>query len=131
MPAKQVVLIVDDEHTIADTLSMILNTHGFESKALYSGEAALAESTCPDIVVADVIMPGISGVDLAVRLREMWPDCRILLMSGAPETATLLDKACSDGHRFEVFGKPFHPSSLIDWILSNSGDAELGKAEAA
>jgi CheY-like chemotaxis protein len=119
-PAKPVVLIVDDEKAVAETLSAIMKSHGFLCKAVYSGEAALAESdVCPDIVVTDVMMPGISGIELAIRLRESRPDCRVLLMSGAAATASLLDDAHERGHQFEILAKPFHPSRLIEWIHTN------------
>lgn len=69
---KQCILIVDDEKVIADTLALILNAIGYESKAVYSGEAALetAERFKPDILISDVIMGGINGVDVAVLISK-------------------------------------------------------------
>lgn len=115
--AGPLVLIVDDESTTADTLAAILRMNGFRSKAVYSGEAALADHpSCPEVVVSDVYLGGMSGIELAIRLRQTCPNCRILLMSGAASTSSLLDAAERDGHRFEIFAKPFHPATLLDWL---------------
>lgn len=122
--AKPVVLIVDDQNAIADTLSAILHREGFEAKPVYSGESALEQSAiCPDVVVADVLMPGMSGIEMAIRMRERCPSCRILLMSGAAAVAPLLDGARANGHDFEILVKPFHPERLIEWIGRGSAVA--------
>src|SRR5206468_974328 len=75
------VLVVDDEAVIADTLTKILTMHGFEATALYSGESALEwiETFRPDIVLSDVVMHRVDGVEAAVRIRELHPECRVIL----------------------------------------------------
>jgi DNA-binding response OmpR family regulator len=112
---KPRVLIADDEEVIANTLTTILNRSGFEARAVYSGESALeaAESFQPDLLITDVVMGGITGVDTAIQFREKYPQCKILLFSGQSATADLLEEAQKNGHRFDVLSKPVHPMDLL------------------
>lgn len=111
---KPTVLVADDEWVIADTLTIILNQSGFQATAVYSGEAAVetAKTLRPDMLVSDVVMPGISGIEAATQIRVLLPACKILLFSGQAATVSLLEKAqCS--HRFEILSKPVHPKDLL------------------
>ena len=109
------VLIVDDERLIADTLTAILNEHDFEATGVYSGEEAMeaARTMQPDVVLSDVLMPRMSGIDLGIKLRGEFPETSIFLFSGQAATAELLHKAHADGHRFELLPKPIHPEHLM------------------
>lgn len=109
------VLVVDDEHLIADTLTTILTQSGFFAISAYSGEEAveLARTIEPDIVLSDVLMPRMSGVDLGIRIRTEFPQIRVVLFSGQAATSELMRKAQADGHTFELFPKPIHPDELI------------------
>jgi len=113
--AKPKVLIADDEHVIADTLVMILNQSGFEAKAVYSGEKAveMAQVFQPDMMISDVIMADLTGIDAAIRIRALLPKIKILLFSGQAATADLLEKARSQGYEFEILAKPVHPQDLL------------------
>lgn len=114
-PAKPRVLVVDDERVIADTLSIILNKNGFDASAVYSGSAAVsrAQEIKPELVISDVIMGDMNGIDAAIRIRELLPRCKILLFSGQAATADLLEKARKEGHEFEILAKPVHPQDLL------------------
>jgi CheY-like chemotaxis protein len=109
------VLVADDERVIADTLTMILNQSGFEARAVYSGEGALEMATAfePDMLISDVIMADLNGIDAAIRIREQLPHIKILLFSGQAATADLLEKARSQGYEFEILAKPVHPQDLL------------------
>jgi CheY-like chemotaxis protein len=109
------VLVVDDERVIADTLATILNQNGFEASAVYTGTAAVdsARSSHPDLVISDVIMQDMNGIEAAIRIRQMLPTCKILLFSGQAATADLLEKARAQGHQFEILAKPVHPQDLL------------------
>ncbi len=118
--AKPRVLVVDDERVIADTLAIILNQSGFNATAVYSGEKAveMAETLRPDMVISDVIMNDLNGIDAAIQIRAMLPGCKILLFSGQAATADLLDRVRSQGHEFEILAKPVHPQDLLARLRS-------------
>ena len=113
---KPRILVADDERVIADTLAMILNQSGFEARAVYSGEGALelAESFQPDMLISDVIMADLNGIDAAIRIRALLPSIKILLFSGQAATADLLEKARKDGYEFDILAKPVHPQDLLN-----------------
>lgn len=112
---KPKVLVADDERVIADTLAMILNQSGFEARAVYSGEKAveLALAFEPQMLISDVIMADLNGIDAAIRIRELLPGIKILLFSGQAATADLLEKARTQGYEFEILAKPVHPQDLL------------------
>ena len=112
---KPKVLVVDDERVIADTLAMILNQSGFEARAVYSGEKALDLASIfePDMLITDVIMDDLNGIDAAIRMRAQLPNIKILLFSGQAATADLLEKARAQGYEFEILAKPVHPQDLL------------------
>ena len=114
----QRVLIVDDEKIIADTLALILKAIGFESRAVYSGEAAVevAMQFQPDVLITDVIMNGMNGVEAAILISSMLPECKIILFSGQAATADLVAQASLKGHKFEILAKPVHPLVLIERV---------------
>jgi CheY-like chemotaxis protein len=113
--SRRRVIVVDDEKVIANTLAIILNNAGFEAKAAFCGEEAvvLAESFCPDLLIADVIMPEMSGIEAAIIVRDKLPNCKILLFSGQAATSDMLDTARSQGYDFEILAKPVHPADLL------------------
>jgi len=110
------VLILDDEQVIANTLALILNRSGFEARAVYTAESAIeiARELSPNVLISDVIMQGTTGIDAAIRICEIVPDCRVILFSGQAATADLLERAEANGHRFELLVKPIHPRALLD-----------------
>ena len=118
--SKQRVLIADDEKNIADTLALILGFLGFESIAVYSGEAAVevAAQFQPDVLITDVVMGEMSGIEAAINISQMLPQCKIILFSGPAATADLVSQAGSSIHRFEILSKPVHPHVLVDRIKS-------------
>jgi len=117
MPEKSrpIAFVVDDETVIASTLAAILKVSGFSSFAFSDPREALksAESHPPSVVISDVIMPGMNGIELAVELKSKYPSCKILLFSGQAATADLLASARDAGHDFVLLEKPIHPSDLL------------------
>jgi len=114
------VLVVDDEQVIADSVVEILGEYGYEAVAVYSGDSAieLVHQQCPDIIMTDVIMPKMNGVDTAIAIRDLCPKARIILFSGQAATADILKKARTAGHDFELLPKPIHPEQLLKKLLS-------------
>jgi CheY-like chemotaxis protein len=117
---KSKVLVVDDERVIADTLAMILNQSGFEARAVYSGEKAVEQATIfePDMLITDVIMADLNGIDAAIAIRSHLPKIKVLLFSGQAATADLLEQARAKGYEFEILAKPVHPQDLLNKLKS-------------
>lgn len=112
------IFVVDDESVIASTLAKILKQSGFESTAFTEPLSALesAKLNCPDLLISDVIMTQMTGVDLAIQFQKIAPVCKILLLSGEVATEELLEKAQKDGYHFTVLAKPIHPVDLLSAI---------------
>jgi CheY-like chemotaxis protein len=93
---RPVVLVVDDESAIADTLAQILTL-----------------LMPPELLITDVMLPGMSGIELAITMRRIFPDCRVLLFSGQAATSDLLTSAKRAGHDFTLLSKPVYPTDLL------------------
>ena len=116
------IFIVDDEPVIASTLAAILQINGFSARFFTSPLEALAaaRSESPDLVISDVAMPGISGIELAIQMRAQYPNCKILLFSGQAATLDLLEGARAQGYDFRLLQKPVHPSEFLSEIVELS-----------
>jgi CheY-like chemotaxis protein len=112
---RKKVLVVDDEPLMADTLSLILNQKGFEATAVYSGEMALeiAPVLRPNVLIIDVTMEKLNGIEASIRICETLPDCRVILVSGQAVSADMLQQARSDGLIFEFIARPIHPTVFL------------------
>ena len=113
--ARPTALVVDDEHIIAETIAQILEMSGFDVKPLFSGESALEQVKlrCPDMVITDVIMPTLNGIETAKRLVKLCPTAKVLLLSGQAATAEMITAARAEGFHFELLAKPLHPDELL------------------
>jgi DNA-binding response OmpR family regulator len=109
------VFVVDDERVIASTLTTILKINGYDAHCFVSPLEALeaASGLKPDLLISDVVMPELSGIDLAVRFKEECPTCKVLLFSGQAQTADMLEAARDQGHDFQLVSKPIHPKELL------------------
>jgi DNA-binding response OmpR family regulator len=110
-----VVLVVDDERVIADTLSVILGKNGFAALTAYNGTSALEIATLvpPHLLISDVMMPGMSGIDLAIAIRDAVPNCEVILFSGRVSTEDVLTSARLAGYDFMALTKPVHPTEML------------------
>lgn len=114
------ILVVDDEPVVADTLALIFRGSGYVADAVYSGQEALnfISDNPPALVVTDILMPGLDGVELAKRIRRAIPHCLILLFSGNVNAQGILDAAQKEGHAFEVLAKPVYPPEILTKVAS-------------
>jgi DNA-binding response OmpR family regulator len=114
-PKQKVAFVVDDEHVIATTLATILNYSGFDARPMFSGQEALDASynLRPDLLITDVVMTGMNGIEAAIIIRSKLPKCKILLFSGQAASLDLLVMARLEGHEFEILAKPIHPTDLL------------------
>ncbi len=110
-PAARTILVVDDEHVLADMLALILQRSGYNCTAVYSAAEALdALNTHPDLMISDVMMPGMDGVELAVQVSKLLPGINILLISGHAGTQELVK---ASGLSLDFLAKPFTPEELL------------------
>jgi CheY-like chemotaxis protein len=109
------ILVVDDEPLIADTIVQILNRSGFLAEAAYGGREAIdaARRITPELILSDVLMPHIDGVEAAIAIQKFLPETRIVLFSGQAATVEILARARKRGYHFELLAKPLHPTQLI------------------
>jgi DNA-binding NtrC family response regulator len=118
-PLRPVVLVVDDEQIIADTRAAIFTNWGYAVMTAYSGEDALeiARVIPPELLVSDVILTGMNGVELAIAMQEIVPDCKVLLFSGLPSSVDMLADARTTGHEFTLLEKPLPPALLFSHLV--------------
>jgi CheY-like chemotaxis protein len=109
------ILIVEDEAVVLHTLELILKQHGYSVRGVRygAGALALAESFLPDILLCDINLPDIDGIQVAIQAQNILPSLRVVLLSGEITSADLLDSAKRDGHLFEVLAKPTEPRQLL------------------
>ncbi|OYY93819.1 MAG: hypothetical protein B7Y41_10165 [Hydrogenophilales bacterium 28-61-23] len=88
------VLVVDDDTLMREVLKALLRDEGFEiAGEARDGHSALAllERVRPDMVCLDVNMPGMSGIDVLKNIRSLYPDIRVVMISGDSSTGTVRD----------------------------------------
>lgn len=109
------VLVVDDERPITDTLCQILRRAGYDCRSAYGAAEALQilSQFTPALIITDVMMPEINGIEMAKTIHTKYPHCKILLFSGNAATQDLLESARTEGYSFNVLAKPVHPRDLL------------------
>ena len=112
------VLVVDDEPLIADSLATIFRNSGFDVTCAYSGYGAIqiAKRLEPDVVVSDVLMPGLSGVDAALSIFQQMPGLRFVFVSGWSGFHEDLSTARNRGLPFIYLEKPVPPKFLVGYL---------------
>lgn len=120
----QSILIIDDEPSIRESLDGILEDEGYRTLLAETGEAglALAREECPDLVLLDVWLPGIDGLETLSRLRESNPEQLVIMMSGHGTIETAV-KATKLG-ALDFIEKPL---SLEKVLLSIDNALKLGR----
>lgn len=118
---RPVVLVVDDKPAIADRVAEILSHHGYAAITAYDGEDALETALLipPELVIADVRLAGMSGLEVAAVLKKKLPDCKILLLTGEEAAADLPAPGNGAAHEFVLVDKPVHPSDLVAHVSAN------------
>lgn len=116
--SRRKILVVDDQRLIADTIVQIFQNAGFEAVAAYDGWSALeiAGRLRPDLLLSDVLMPQMNGVQLAIAMRRNHPETKILLFTGQAGISEILLEGKEKGYEFELLPKPIHPLKLLERI---------------
>jgi CheY-like chemotaxis protein len=127
VPANKLkVLVVDNQPQFADTLALVLSMHHYDVKSAHSASQAIQLATASpfDFLLSDVVLDGeMSGIDLAIEIRKVLPNCNVLLISGDNATGELLKQAQARGYVFDCLPKPIHPTVILDKLKSMQGPA--------
>ena len=115
------VLVVDDDMRVADSIVQILVKSGYTAVGAYSAETAMkmAEKLNPHVVISDLVMGPVSGIELAIHIREHHPDCRVLLISGIT-TPPAHAGAGVQGAKLGFMSKPVDPARLLEFVAAGA-----------
>lgn len=107
------VLLVDDEEEFVTTLGERLRLRGIKATTATSGEQALElfHSDLPDVVVLDLMMPGLGGLDVMKRIKEKNPQIHVILLTGRGSTIE-----CQNGIQMGACDYLIKPINLIELI---------------
>ena len=119
--------MVDDEVLVALSFAMVLCNEGFDASFFTEPLQAIqaARYYAPDLLISEISMPLLSGIELAMKVQRHCPNCKVLLLSGQPDITDLLTANRASGHTFEVLAKPIHPTALLREIQATLGLAGL------
>ena len=111
------VLVVDDHATTRQTIARMLEAGGFTVEQASSGSEALEQlernSESIDMVLSDVTMPGMSGIDLSYHIRERYPSIPVAIVSG---DVSDLERSIIGRAEVPFIKKPFHAESLFSAV---------------
>lgn len=132
MTGSELVLLVDDHEGVRSLTRQVLSEHGYQVlQASDPAEAISCAAHCErpvDLLLTDVVMLGRSGPELADRLRTVWPDLKVLFMSGY--AGDLLLQRQFDARREPFLQKPFNAETLLRSVRTVL-DGSLARTSAA
>jgi DNA-binding NtrC family response regulator len=129
------IFVVDDQPAVADSITAILRLRGYEAHARYTSADLLdlASEVAPDLLIADVVLDpnSINGVGLAIYVQRFHPECRVILISGNPNSLDIRNRAAMAGHNFLLLPKPVPPEHLLRVVAESlREDGELQERAA-
>lgn len=115
-PMGKKVLIVDDEERVVRSIAGVLEDEGFKVASVKSGEEAINtfHKIDPDVVLLDIWMPGMDGIEVLKRLKAMVPDCQVIMISGHATISTAM--AAVKLGAFDFIEKPISLDVLLRTI---------------
>jgi len=115
---EKTVFVVDDETSHRWDSRDHLKPVGIKARGFDDPQKALAACSThpPDLLITDVLMPGMTGIELATRVKSFLPQCAVFLLSGRAEATDLLEEARQRGQDFDLILKPVHPDDLLTKI---------------
>ena len=132
-PGKHRILVVDDEVTVCKSIRQALLREDYEIDMAYSGEEALAKEAeqSYDVMIIDLMMPGMSGMDLLKMVKSRSPKVRLIMVTGYPTVRNTL-QAMQLG-AVDFLPKPFLPSTLRNLVATalKAGEEEPEGSGAA
>jgi DNA-binding response OmpR family regulator len=121
------ILVIDDDHAVRGAMQLLLQAEGFEVVVASDGNNGIltAQANTPDLVIVDLFMPGMTGVDTIRAIRERIPRVPIIAVSGvlassADSSADSLSSAALTGADFTLH-KPFRPNELLKAVRRSMG----------
>ena len=116
-PAKLKILVVDDEQVVLDYIDLILNCQGYQVSKATDGIKGLEslEAELPDMVLTDITMPDMEGIEFIRKARRLAPDVPIIAMSGHPVGQKFLTSARLLGVK-ATLTKPFSRGTLVECV---------------
>ncbi len=116
MNEKRKVLIVDDDRDIVTIVSTILGGRGWDIRAAYNGQEALEAVTLskPDIILLDIMMPEMNGIEVLKRIKKIDADARIIMITAFGDVESYLDSM--ELGAYEYINKPFETDELLEMI---------------
>lgn len=120
------ILIVDDDQELADSLADVIELSGYDVSVASDGREAveLFRQRHFDLVLTDVRMPIMNGVDCFFEIRRLKPDANVVLMTGLREP--IVDRALQAG-ALHLLYKPFPLSELLFWIERSLANADASR----
>jgi DNA-binding response OmpR family regulator len=117
------VLLVDDEHEFVSTLAERLNLRGIDAATAADGEEALrlVEEIRPRVVVLDLMMPGMSGIEVLQQIKRMHPEIRVLLLTGHGSTREGIEGMRVGADDYLM--KPINIDELIEKLRKAASEA--------
>ena len=115
--------MVEDEAVVLHTLQLILKQNGYDVRGARDGAEALAitKGFSPNILLCDINLPDMDGIQISLEIKQAIPDCRIVLLSGDITSTELLEEAQKQGYHFEVLAKPTEPQKLLQVLARTDG----------
>lgn len=109
------VFVVDDEAPLAESLQAILAGAGYAAESFTTARKCLeaVKKDPPALVITDVVMPMMDGVELALAIAAEAPQTKVILFSGQASTTAMVENAKKLGYDFEVMPKPLHPGDVL------------------
>ncbi len=113
---KASILVVDDERYVRDLLERVLSRKEYVVETAEGGEAALArlETQRYDLVLTDVVMPGIDGFELLRRVKSLYPTTKVIVLTGYARKQSISDFLLYGAD--EYLSKPFQVQALLEAV---------------
>ena len=126
--SRPTVLIIDDESAIVDTLRILLKNEGFAAHVAFGGKQGLDQIAAirPDIIISDIRMPGVGGLDVLAAAKAQDPELPVILMTAQASLQTAIT-AVNDG-AFQYVQKPFQNDALVA-IVKRAAETRKLKTE--
>lgn len=116
--SKGHISIVDDDEAIVYALTRLMRHNGY-SAAGFTGvrDARIGiEHRAPDLLISDIAMPEVSGIDFAIEVTERFPKCKVLLFSARLDAQEMVEDMARHGYSFAVAMKPMDPRDLVKMV---------------